>query len=131
MKTCYLIFIFLLFVSILGCEKISNDDNGTIYGSWKVSEEGAKYSIRTYMVDIVKSSFDTTVVVINNFYMLGYDDEISCRLTDSTLTILPFGSGSFITGTGIYSKTARTIRWNYIVNSTADVDVVHATYTKN
>ena len=119
----------------MGCEKISNDDNGTLYGSWTVREYSMNSNIRTYLTSIVKEPVDESIVVINNFYNLGQDFQVYCRLKDSTLTI--FQTNGQIpeytfTGTGIYHKSARKVSWQYVVTSNSgSTEYVQADYVKN
>ena len=126
MKVVRLMLIFLV-VSLFGCEKIDTKDDGTLYGSWKVSQE--VYPFSTYMVNIEKepAGIDSTIVVINNFQNLG-DDVVYCKLKDSTLTIW---QPSEVSGTGVYHKSARKISWDYSVFENGGVKQIRATYTKN
>ena len=126
MKVLHLMLVFLV-VLLVGCEKMDTKDNGALYGSWKVSQEIPMFS--TYMVNIEKepAGIDSTIVVINNFQNLG-GDVVYCKLKDSTLTVW---QSSEVSGTGIYHKSARKIRWDYTVFENGEVKKVRTTYTKN
>ncbi|SDB84636.1 hypothetical protein SAMN05216323_100369 [Williamwhitmania taraxaci] len=126
MKNYAAFLILLLSISIVGCEKISTADDGSLYGSWKVRLDVPPYT--TYLVNIEReyAGIDTTVFVFNNFQ--NRDDMVFCKLNDSTLTIW---NSSEVTGTGVYHKSERKINWAYTSFSNSTSTPIYATYTKN
>lgn len=134
MRTAFIYSLVLAAMLFVGCEKISNSDNGTLYGSWTVREESANLNPRSYLADISRGQYDTSIVVVENFYNLGYSFQVLCWLKDSTLTIFQTNGEmpeySF-SGKGVYHKSARLITWEYVVNNGSGINQVYARYTRN
>ncbi len=134
MRTVTLYSVVLFAMLFVGCDKVSTSDNGTLYGSWSVREESANLNPRSYLADIRREQYDTSIVVVENFYNLGYSFQVLCRLKDSTLTIFQTNGempGYSFSGKGVYHKSARLITWEYVVNNGSGVNQVYARYTRN
>ena len=76
---------------------------------------------------------DSTKVLIDNFYELGYDVSAVATVSGRNLYISTqtVGDGDTILGSGTISANYNEINWNYSVeDGSGEVDNVTATYTK-
>jgi len=122
MKTYKLPFIILLlsiFSSCLPDEEInpdSDDPRDNIEYTWTCNENSPTYGELTYMVDISKDPYDSTKVILSNFYQLGTWSTTKATLSGKTLTISSQTvDGHTISGQGTIESNYKTINWTYEV----------------
>jgi hypothetical protein len=129
-----LIALLLLFTMItISCEDDTETDDprDKITDSWKCQEKSAVFGETTYTVDITKSSSDSSMVLIDNFYQLGAGIKVKAKLNGLSLTIAKQTiDGNLITGSGSISSGYKTITWSYTVDDGGGKDNVTATYSK-
>ena len=154
MKKVHLKLIILLsFIIVYSCELI-DDTPGTgdvrdwIEGQWACDENSQLYKSTEsdtshiykstesiYVVYIDPDLYDTTKVIISNFYNLGFDIYVYARINSLNLSISQQTTKDgfkILSGSGSISSNYKTINWNYRVDDgSGEIDNVTATYTKD
>lgn len=127
----FLIAISFIIISLSSCEE-DNISSSSVIGTWKCMEYSNIYSPNPYFVDIIRETYDTTLIRIDNFYNLGYGKEITAQLDGSNIIIQPQSVDGFsISGTGEISSNYKQIEWDYTVDDGSAIDIVNAIYTRN
>jgi hypothetical protein len=132
--------IFLL-VFTASCEELLNnqgtdeDVRDKIEGQWSCDETSEIYksTAEIFAVYISPDQDDSTKVLIDNFYELGYDVSVVATVSNRNLYIASqtVGDGYTIIGSGTISSNYNEIKWNYSVeDGSGQVDNATATYTK-
>jgi hypothetical protein len=136
MKRHKSIFVLLFALTLSACDEaldlVSDDLRDQFTGTWDVKENTTLKTDYTYTVTISKSDYDTTAVLIKNFYQIGSGTSVEGIVAGDKVT-LPSQtvSGFTIKGYGIISFNGNTINWSYSVDyNNGDIDEVTATYTK-
>jgi hypothetical protein len=111
---------------------LSDDVRDQYTGTWNVKEESTLKTTYTYTVDIEKSSSDTTVIYISNFYQIGKQTKVEGIVSGDRVTLPKQDVGGFgIEGDGVISFNGNTISWSYSVDfKNGTKDDATATYTK-
>jgi len=131
----------LLMVLTLSCEELLNDLGNEedirekIEGQWSCNETSEYYksTAEIFSVYISPHQYDSTKVLIDNFYGLGYDVSVVATLSNRNLYInsQTVGDGFTVIGSGTISNNYNEIEWNYSVDDgSGQTDNVTATYTK-
>ena len=132
--------IFLLALTV-SCEELLNttgtdeDVRERIEGQWSCDETSEIYksTAEIYSVYISPDPDDSTKVLIDNFYELGYDVSAVATVSGRNLFIntQTVGDGYTVIGSGTISSDYNKINWSYSVeDGSGEVDDVTATYTK-
>ena len=142
MKLCYLKFFLLLsFLIIYSCEFAddepdSGDPRDKLEGQWQCDETSQLYKSTEdiYWIYIDPDPYDSTKVVISNFYNLGFDIYVYARLNSNSLSLsnqTTEDGYNVLSGSGNISSNYKQINWTYrIVDGSGEIDNVTATYTK-
>ena len=142
MKTVYAkLTILLVFIIMYSCELIDDnpatgDVRDRIEGQWKCDETSQIYKSTEsiYWVYIDPDLYDTTKVIISNFYNLGFDIYVYVRINSLNLSISQQTTKDgfkILSGSGNISSNYKEINWNYRVDDgSGEIDNVTATYTK-
>lgn len=112
----------------------SNDDRDKIVDTWKCEENSSLFGQQTpYLSDISKSSSDSVTIYINNFYQLGFNEEIFATLTNRSIDIPnQTVDGHVIIGFGTVASNYNSIQFTYTVDDGSGMlDNVNATYRRN
>ena len=131
----------LLLALTVSCEELLNnlgndeDVREKIEGQWSCDEtsEFFKSTAEIFTVYISPDPDDSTKVLIDNFYELGYDVSAVASVSGRNLYInsQTVGDGYTIIGSGTISSNYNEINWNYSVeDGSGEVDNVTATYTR-
>lgn len=112
---------------------IDDDEDPTekFVGSWVVSENSQLFGQNTYNVNISINPGNSSEVIIDNFYMEGYGENVKALVVSNSLSIYSqtmCDGTKTVNGSGNYSNG--TISISYTVNDGADIDNVTATYTQ-
>jgi hypothetical protein len=107
------------------------DIRDQLTGSWSVSEDNNIKSVDYYTVTISKSTIDTSIIRIKNFYAIS--GTVEAIISDFNLTIPEQTVAGFtFHGYGEISPNMKKIDWSYTVDhNNGFIDSVTATYTKN
>jgi hypothetical protein len=128
--------IILISLTFSSCDQaldlLSNDQREPFIGSYSVTENNTLKSVDNYEASIVKSSTDTTAILIKNFYAISYNVSVEGIVSGDNVTIPnQTVSGFTIQGYGLLSVNGKTIDWSYTVDhNNGFTDAVTATYTK-
>ena len=119
----------LLFFS---CKDKNTYDPSSLTGVWHCEESGSISAPRHYQVDISRSVYDSTIYIINNFYNIGYNNDVYITTDDSLINI----SSQYIepysfSGHGKISIDYKKIELEYEATiPNGNIDVVSAFYTR-
>lgn len=112
----------------------SDDDRDKITDTWRCEENSELYGqSNPYLSDISKNSSDSITIYINNFYQLGFDQEVYATLTNRTIDIpQQIVDGHKIKGNGTIDNSYNSIRFKYTVDEGSGIlDDVTALYSRN
>ncbi|MBN1415930.1 MAG: hypothetical protein JW973_12575 [Bacteroidales bacterium] len=133
-------FSILLMAVNLSCEELLDDMNTgdvreKIEGQWQCDETSEYYksTATKFTVYISPHPDDSTKVLIDNFYQLGFDVSAVATVSNRNLYInsQTIGDGFEVIGSGTISSNYNQIDWNYSVNDgSGQIDDVVAVYTK-
>ena len=106
-----------------------------IEGQWRCDETSEYYksTAEIFSVYIYPHPDDSSKVLIDNFYELGYDVSVVAALSNRSLYInsQTVEGGFTVIGSGTISSNYNVIEWNYSVDDGSGmVDNVTATFTK-
>jgi hypothetical protein len=132
--------ILMLFLAV-SCEELLNnmgteeDVRERLEGEWSCDEtsEIFKSTAEKFSVYISPHTHDSTKVLIDNFYGLGWDVSAVATVSGRNLYISSqtVGDEFTIIGSGTISSNYNEIKWNYSVeDGSGEVDNVSAVYTK-
>ena len=135
------LFILMGFLAIYSCELINDvpddgDPRARIEGQWQCDENSQLYKSTEdiYWVYIDPDPYDSTRVIISNFYNLGDDIDVYVKVNDNSLSIsnqTTKDGYKVLSGSGSISSNYKQINWNYrIDDGSGEIDNVTATYTK-
>jgi hypothetical protein len=131
MKEKMFAFILILFILTVSCEK--NDGvYHSISGSWRCEEYNPISGQRVYMVDIDRSSRDSTEYLLSNFHNEDINEFVYAHLRDSVLSINEQVFASLIVkvGKGLVSSDFRVIEFEYQVYDGQNDYRVQAHYSR-
>jgi hypothetical protein len=131
----------ILFLALtVSCEELLNtSDNGDIRekieGQWSCDETSEIYksTAEIFSVYISPHPDDSSKILIDNFYELGWDVSAVATVSNRNLYIhtQTVGDGYTIIGSGTISSNYNEIKWNYSVDDgSGETDNVTATYTR-
>lgn len=121
---------FLLF-TYTACKDDDSKPSGGLTGVWTVDELGTISSFKRYQVSIVRSTIDTNLYIIANFYRLGYETEVYMQLADTVLTIDGQYIGStFVGGSGVLKEGNKEMKMHYQVDQGNQTNELEATFRK-
>jgi hypothetical protein len=135
------LFILMGFLAIYSCELINDvpddsDPRARIEGQWQCDESSQLYKSTEdiYWVYIDPDPYDSTRVIISNFYNLGDDIDVYAKVNGNSLSIsnqTTKDGYKILSGSGSISSNYKQINWNYrIDDGSGEIDNVTATYTK-
>ncbi len=133
-KFFYLVFVPVIAIAILSCAEEDNDDliddRDKFLGTWNVNETCTRDS---YSVEIVKDPSNSSQVIIENFWLIGYHEKAPYAIVAGNNITIPKqqmcnNGANEVSGGGTLSKNK--ISWNYTVNDGADLYTCSATYEK-
>jgi hypothetical protein len=135
-KSLSLLIVLMLFVA--GCEDFpifteGGDPREKLSGLWLCDEsEGyLKSALETYYVEIDPHPYDSTKVLISNFFNVDDDAEAGISGTSLTLASQTLKGGFTVHGSGVISKNYTQIDWVYWVNDGSGENYkITAVYTK-
>jgi len=131
----YLVIVPVIVITILSCAKEDNDDliddRDKFLGTWNVNETCTRDS---YSVKIVKDPSNSSQVIIENFWLIGYHEKAPYAIVAGNNITIPKqkmcnNEANEVNGSGTLSKNK--INWNYtVINVEADLYTCIATYQK-
>lgn len=106
------------------------DARDPFVASWNVSENSSQIGITPYVVHINKSTSNTSQVLIENFYNIGFTYKAVATIDGTNVTIgQQTYNGNQLHGSG--SKTgANTITLTYYMDNGSTIDTCTATLTR-
>ncbi len=136
-----LLFLVGILLSIYSCSTDDNDNDPNVslrtklVDYWKVNEQSQNFKSTKsyYTVEILKHQTDSSKMLIDNFYNLGYGKQAYARVNDDYTIDLPLQNldGFEIKGSGRISSNLKTISWEYVANDGEGlIDSVKATYSR-
>jgi len=142
-KIALISLVFVLF--LFSCEK-ENLDNVSdirekIEGQWNVQEDSEllkSTNTTNYIVNILSSDLDTSIILIDNFYQVGWGIYAEGEIRNGKIYLSPYqeigdnyGTFTIVSGTGSISSNYSQILWTYVIDDgTGNIDHIQATYTK-
>jgi hypothetical protein len=102
-----------LFLISSSCDKEKNYPKDSILGAWLCQEDGGVYGYRQYNVSIDYQGVDSTMIVIYNFYNLGFNVETYATVQDTLITLFYTNTTDGFTGTGHIERDYSAIYWNF------------------
>ncbi|MBN2175335.1 MAG: hypothetical protein JW731_14470 [Bacteroidales bacterium] len=129
------IFIMLFLVSLTSCTDEENpfdltDDRDVFLGTWNVDETCTRDA---YSVSIEKDPSNSSQVIINNFWLIGYQEKPPYAIVAGSSITIPKQAicddgSNLVSGSGTLNKDK--ITWSYTVNDGADLYTCSAVYEK-
>ncbi len=142
MKKLLYISIVITGLLITSCASNSKDDEDTIAPStdtrdkyvtyWNVNENSAVAGTNTHTVNIIKSTTNSSEIIINNFSGLSVSARASVNNNILTIPLQAIGSPTpigFAQGSGTFNGS-NSIAFTYTTNIGGSRDSCTATYTK-
>lgn len=104
------------------------DDRDAFLGTWNVTESCTK---EAYSVTIVKDPSNSSQVIIQNFWLIGFNEKPPYAIVAGTTITIPeqticYNASNTVSGSGKLDKGK--IDWDYTVNDGADLWSCSATY---
>ena len=135
-RKIYLLIILVMILS--GCEDFpifpeGDDPRDKVSGLWLCDESGGykKSALETYYVEIDPHPYDSSKVLISNFFNVDDDAEAAISGTRLTLASQVLEGGFTVNGSGVISKNYTQIDWVYYVDDGSGEDTkITAVYTK-
>jgi hypothetical protein len=135
LKIFRILFVLLLTLNFFSCTQdgeIINplDDRDAFLGTWNVSESCIRDA---YDVNIVVDPTNSSQVIIQNFWLIGYSEKPPYAIVAGTTITIPtqpmcYSGSNIVSGSGKLNKGK--IDWDYTVNDGADLWTCSATYEK-
>lgn len=139
MKKSLYISIAVIGLLITSCASDKKDDSATPEPStdprdkyvayWNVSENSAVAGTNTHTVNIIKSTTNSSEIIINNFSGLSVSARASVSNNNLTIPYQQIGTIGFTKGSGIFNGT-NSISMTYTTTISTSRDSCTATYTK-
>lgn len=107
----------------------STDPREKYVAYWHVNENSAVAGTNTYTVNIIKSTTNSSEIIINNFSGLSVSARASVSNNNLTIPYQQIGTIGFTKGSGIFNGT-NNISMNYTTTISTSRDSCSATYTK-
>jgi hypothetical protein len=126
--------LFIIVASLFLLNSCEKDDKiySSIVGTWQCVEISSVHTPNPYFVDIVRETSDSTRLVIDNFYNMGYGKEIYATLDGYDISLQSNLFGFSIVGEAKVATNFKTIEWEYEVDDGSGmIDYVTAVYTRN
>lgn len=108
----------------------STDPRDAYVAYWNVSENSATVGTTTHTVNIVKSTTNSSEVLLNNFSGLSVSARASVNGNYLTIPYQQLGSIGFASGSGTLSTNTSSINMTYTTIISANRDSSTALYTK-
>ena len=96
---------------------------------WNVNENSAVAGTNTHTVNIIKSTTNSSEIIINNFSGLSVSARASVSNNNLTIPYQQIGSIGFTQGSGTFNGT-NSIAFTYTTTISTSRDSCSATYTK-
>lgn len=141
MKFVFKILISSTLILLVGCEELdqvldTRSPRDKVEGQWSCNENSSIYdpvksTMGTYEVYISKHPSDSTKIIIDNFYQLGWNVEVVASINNRTITIgnqTTLHDFTILSGQGDISSNYKKITWTYRVSDGAETDNVTAEY---
>ncbi len=136
-----ILFLAALSLIMLSCNPEENEENPNVslrtklVDYWKVNEQSQNFKSTKsyYTVEILKHQTDSSKMLIDNFYNLGYGKQAYAVVNNDYTIDLPLQNldGFEIKGSGKISTDLKTISWEYVANDGEGlIDSVKATYSR-
>ena len=126
--------VLLIFATVLllfSCKDKNTYDPTSLTGAWQCREQGSISQPRNYQVALERSTYDSTIYIVNNFYKTGYETEIWFSVKDSLIDIQSQSVGQYyFTGHGKISADYKRIELEYQANIPEGIDDVMAIYSR-
>ena len=139
MKKIFYISIAFIGLLITSCASNSNDDSDSPAPStdsrdkyiayWNVNENSAVAGTNTHTVNIIKSTTNSSEIIINNFSGLSVSARASVSNNNLTIPYQQIGTIGFTQGSGIYNSS-NNISFTYTTTISTSRDSSSAVYTK-
>ena len=107
----------------------STDPRDKYVAYWNVSENSAVAGTNTHTVNIIKSTTNSSEIIINNFSGLSVSARASVSNNNLTIPYQQIGTIGFTKGSGIFNGT-NSISMTYTTTISTSRDSCTATYTK-
>jgi hypothetical protein len=107
----------------------STDPREKYVAYWNVNENSAVAGTNTHTVNIIKSTTNSSEIIINNFSGLSVSARASVSNNNLTIPYQQIGSIGFTQGSGIFNGT-NSIAFTYTTTISTSRDSCTATYTK-
>ena len=121
LKSKFFIAISISFFTITSCSPDKGETNPTsdrenFVGTWKCQENSSRYGTSTFDIQIGTDSSNSSNILIENIYNLGFKYKTSAIVNGNSFRIPSQSiSGNIIEGSGI-SQTTNIINMKYLVN---------------
>jgi hypothetical protein len=107
----------------------STDPREKYVAYWNVSENSAVAGTNTHTVNIIKSTTNSSEIIINNFSGLSVSARASVSNNNLTIPYQQIGSIGFTQGSGTFNGS-NSIAFTYTTTISTSRDSCTATYTK-
>ena len=107
----------------------STDPRDKYVAYWNVSENSAVAGTNTHTVNIIKSTTNSSEIIINNFSGLSVSARASVSNNNLTIPYQQIGTIGFTKGSGIFNGS-NSISMTYTTTISTSRDSCTATYTK-
>jgi hypothetical protein len=133
MNKKYTFVILLLSVVLFSCQPEEKevptpaDPRDNFEGSWTCAETSKQNGNSTFTVHIVKSTNNSSQVVLENFYNYGFNKTLNADISGSSITIASqlFSGTNRVSGNGTLSGSK--INMNYVVDDGAGTAAAYDT----
>ena len=139
MKKILYISIAITGLLITSCASNNKDDDDTVAPStdtrdryvayWNVNENSAVAGTNTHTVNIIKSTTNSSEIIINNFSGLSVSARASVNNNNLTIPYQQIGTIGFTQGSGTFNGS-NSIAFTYTTTISTSRDSCTATYTK-
>jgi hypothetical protein len=107
----------------------STDSRDKYVAYWNVTENSAVAGTNTHTVNIIKSTTNSSEIIINNFSGLSVSARASINNNNLTIPYQTIGGIGYAKGSGTFSNS-NTISLTYTTTTGTSRDSCTATYTK-
>jgi hypothetical protein len=107
----------------------STDPREKYVAYWNVNENSAVAGTNTHTVNIIKSTTNSSEIIINNFSGLSVSARASVSNNNLTIPYQQIGSIGFTQGSGTFNGS-NSIAFTYTTTISTSRDSCSATYTK-
>lgn len=109
------------------------DPRDKFVGAWNCQETSSinKKGSSSYTVNISLNPNNSSQILLENFYQLGFGIKLYAIVANNNATIPEQTTSGFaVKGSGNYNTSTDKINWTYYVNDGADIDSCTAVYSK-